>query len=411
MVTWPPFFLKDTTTKAPIMRSFNIFTFVLVLTAIGAVPRIFSQDLKLVLAIDQSGSMEDNDHANIRIEFAKALIDNIRDRDLAVALIPWGGSPDQTRLVHLTRDLRKITEQLDELKDGPYIKGDTNIGRAITAVTEELEESNPASSRVAVIITDGEGGHSEAAFRLAKRANSQGITIHTVGVGTVAGSSPEAVLLSIAEATGGEYRVLNELAVDAVTELLNQQPRPLEEADDEEDDLLALYIRMQNLSAPIGFSLRFDVFLINSKRLAVPADRTYDIHLRAIGGILNASRLMIPRGDSMASSTIAPTQVGPILLSATAEHGIRSTTRRVYGCGEGRVMDLVFSTGQDEVPVNQDAVIELTLTDALGNLVTDGQSKSLELHHNGTGRTIFRRSNIVGGNECAAELITRSERP
>lgn len=209
----------------------------------------------LLLAVDVSGSMDYPDmqwqgEEISRLALVKHLLGDfiIERRGDRVGLILFGSKPYLQ--APLTFDRQTVRTWLDEAAVG--IAGtNTAIGDAIGLAVKRLRE-RPAKSRVLVLVTDGANNGGEIEPLLAARlAATEGIRIHTIGIGSEAAAGgvaqgfgfvgtelDEPTLRAIAEQTGGEYfraRSTNELeAIGAALDQLEpaiQRPAQARVAD------------------------------------------------------------------------------------------------------------------------------------------------------------------------------------
>jgi len=210
--------------------------------------------LDILVAIDTSRSMlaEDAGPQISRLQRAKlAALDLARlaktDR---LGLVAFAGSAFLQ--CPLTIDFEAFRQSIDALDTSVIQQGGTSIGPAINAAIEAVSEER-ANVRVLVLFTDGEE-HETGAIDAAKRAESKGLKIFTIGVGTPEGevirlrdangalsylkdsrgnavksSLNESLLRELATLTGGLYLPLQ--GPRAMTELYTRALEPLPKAD------------------------------------------------------------------------------------------------------------------------------------------------------------------------------------
>ena len=186
----------------------------------------------LMLAVDISGSMEENDfdyngHRLTRLQAVKAVAGEFIERRQGdrVGLILFG-----TRAyvqTPLTFDLKTVRHFLDESVIG-LAGQSTSIGDAIGLSVKRLRE-RPESSRLLILLTDGSNTAGLISPADAARlAQQEKIRVHTIGVGAEPRSGgmfgffsnrgrplDEKSLKAIAKTTGGNYfraRDIDELA-------------------------------------------------------------------------------------------------------------------------------------------------------------------------------------------------------
>ena len=178
----------------------------------------------LMLAVDVSGSMSENDmsidsSAATRLDVLKAVVGRFieRRRGDRLGLILFGTRA--YNYVPLTFDVDTLEQLLQDVSTG-LAGRHTAIGDAIGMAIKAMRESR-ARNKVLVLVTDGSN---TAGFKdpvlAAAAAGQQGMTIHTIGVGSdiealsrIYGQQNipagvvlnEAVLRRIAEVTGGRY--------------------------------------------------------------------------------------------------------------------------------------------------------------------------------------------------------------
>ncbi len=140
--------------------------------------------IDILMAVDTSRSMLANDVKPNRLERSKmGIMDFVSklegDR---VGLIPFAGTA--FLMCPLTLDYDAFRQSLIALDTGIIPRGGTDIASAIHEA--EFAFSNNANHKILVLITDGEDLEGEA-LAAAKTAAAKGMTIYTVGVGTLAG--------------------------------------------------------------------------------------------------------------------------------------------------------------------------------------------------------------------------------
>lgn len=233
-----PFFarLAASVGQAPAGRGRNIFRLVmasliwLALVAALARPVWIGDEVPLpvegrdlMMAIDLSGSMEEQDFAldgrpATRLDVVKEVAQDFiarREGD-RVGLVLFS---DRAYLqAPLTFDRETVSALLEEAKVG--LTGQkTAIGDAIAVSARRLRD-RPAESKVLILLTDGESNAGTIEpLEAAELARELGIRIYTIGVGSgqrrvqtpfgtrvVAADGPdEATLRRIADITGGKY--------------------------------------------------------------------------------------------------------------------------------------------------------------------------------------------------------------
>jgi Ca-activated chloride channel family protein len=183
---------------------------------------VYSEGIDIVLALDISGSMLAEDFQPNRIEAAKNVAQDFiggRTNDRIGLVIFSGESFTQCPL---TVDYEVLKTLIKPLKSG-MIEDGTAIGLGLANAVNRLRESK-AKSKVIILLTDGVNNRGEIdPISAAQIAQSYGIRVYTVGVGTV-GEAPypvqtpfgiryqmvpveidEKVLNKVAEMTDGKY--------------------------------------------------------------------------------------------------------------------------------------------------------------------------------------------------------------
>ena len=178
----------------------------------------------LMLAVDISGSMSETDmtidgRAASRLEVLKVVVGKFIERRQGdrLGLILFGSRA--YNYVPLTFDLDTLGELLQDVSTG-LAGRHTAIGDAIGIAIKAIRESG-AGHKVLILVTDGSNTAGfEDPVLAAAAASQQGLTIHTIGVGSDIETLirmygrhniPEGVLLNestlrrIAEVSGGRY--------------------------------------------------------------------------------------------------------------------------------------------------------------------------------------------------------------
>lgn len=202
--------------------------------------------ISIALTLDISSSMLAEDfHPYNRMTVAKAqVMDFVRARTSdRLGLIAFAG--EALTQVPLTIDHEVILRSLESLDVGALEDG-TAIGTAVATAANRLREA-PGTSRVMILMTDGENNRGEIdPLTAARAAAAYDIKIYTVGVGSE-GVAPipiarglmggyqyanlpvhidEELLTEMARVTGGQYfRATNEAGLDSIYDRIDQLER------------------------------------------------------------------------------------------------------------------------------------------------------------------------------------------
>ena len=182
-----------------------------------------TEGIDIVVALDISGSMLARDFDPDRISAAKDVVARFiseRPND-RIGLVVFAG--ESFTQCPLTTDKRTVLNMLSQVESG-IIEDGTAIGNGLATAINRLKESN-AKSKVVILLTDGINNSGQIApLTAAEIANTFGIRVYTIGVGSM-GTAPypaidvwgnvsfvpvkveidEQVLTDIAEKTGGRY--------------------------------------------------------------------------------------------------------------------------------------------------------------------------------------------------------------
>ncbi len=203
-----------------------------------------TEGIDIVMSLDVSGSMLARDFTPDRLGAAKEVASNfIMDRpNDRIGLVVFAG--ESFTQCPLTTDKRSLLNLLGSVKSGMIDDG-TAIGNGLATAVNRLRESK-AKSKVIILLTDGINNSGQIApLTAAEIAQSYGIRVYTVGVGTM-GMAPypvidmwghlsfqpmkveidEKMLSLIAQMTGGKYfRATDNRRLKDVYDEINQLER------------------------------------------------------------------------------------------------------------------------------------------------------------------------------------------
>ncbi|MBQ5806907.1 MAG: VWA domain-containing protein, partial [Tidjanibacter sp.] len=192
--------------------------------------------------IDVSNSMLANDFEPSRLERTKYAVGRVIEglSEDKIGVIVFAG--DAYVQLPITADYLTAKNFVQQISPSQVTKQGTAIGAAIDMAAGSFS-SQSESSRVLVLVTDGEN-HEDDALVAAERAAQQGITIYTIGIGTPEGAPirigddfirdsegeivvsklDEEGLQKIALTTGGAYvrASAQSVGLDEIIKLINQ---------------------------------------------------------------------------------------------------------------------------------------------------------------------------------------------
>jgi Ca-activated chloride channel family protein len=178
-------------------------------------------DTPVVLIIDVSRSMEENDVLPSRIEATRtAAVDFINGlpRSTKVALVSFGSMV--TVVETLTGDKTRVRASIQNLHTQLRTQLGPGLLEGVRVVTGETTPSSggvdPARPRaIAILLSDGRASDGVPPLVAAEEARQRGVRVHTVGVATTKdptklrsgyfGVLDDETLQAIADATGGRY--------------------------------------------------------------------------------------------------------------------------------------------------------------------------------------------------------------
>lgn len=144
------------------------------------------EGVEIMVAIDVSNSMLANDFEPSRLERTKYAVGRVIEglSEDKIGIIVFAG--DAYVQLPITADYLTAKNFVQQISPSQVTKQGTAIGTAIDMAIGSFS-SQSGSSRVLVLVTDGEN-HEDDALVAAERAAQQGITIYTIGIGTPEGA-------------------------------------------------------------------------------------------------------------------------------------------------------------------------------------------------------------------------------
>lgn len=144
------------------------------------------EGVEIIIALDVSNSMMAEDIQPNRLERAKRAIARLTERltNDKIGLIVFAG--DAYVQIPITSDYSSAKLFLSAINTSVVPKQGTAIGSAIELASKSFTP-NEESSKAIIIITDGEN-HEDDPVEMAKIAQSNGIIVHTIGMGLPQGA-------------------------------------------------------------------------------------------------------------------------------------------------------------------------------------------------------------------------------
>ncbi len=156
--------------------------------------------IDVVLALDSSGSMNQSDSGNIRVEAARNLVNMMNPAIDKIGVVIWNDTIVFTQ--PLTNDFGKISDQLG-MASTPL--GGTCMGEALNTSISLLSQDTGNATKVIVFLSDGKQEScsiNEMPCGSGLGARNANILIYTIGLGS---SADEDALKCISSATGASY--------------------------------------------------------------------------------------------------------------------------------------------------------------------------------------------------------------
>ncbi len=175
------------------------------LTVTGdSLPKVVPLDV--VLAIDSSGSMAENDPTDKRLDAARNFVmkmDPAKDR---VGLVSWDEGIDFS--IPPTENFARIMEAIGRVDSDKKTNLDRGLKESIDLLAADSTNGPDACERARFVIflSDGDGEYNRSGRTGSQtdRARDEGIVIYSVGL-MLSGSPAERSLEEMAETTGGRY--------------------------------------------------------------------------------------------------------------------------------------------------------------------------------------------------------------
>ena len=244
------------------------------------------EGVEIMVAIDVSNSMLADDFEPSRLERTKYAVGRVIEglSEDKIGVIVFAG--DAYVQLPITADYLTAKNFVQQISPSQVTKQGTAIGAAIDMAAGSFS-SQSESSRVLVLVTDGEN-HEDDALVAAERAALQGITIYTIGIGTPEGAPirigddfirdsdgeivvsklDEEGLQKIALTTGGAYvrASAQSVGLEEIIKLINQTEKAKFESEvfEEYDEQYAVPV----IVALVLLVLEFFVFQRKNRLLA-----------------------------------------------------------------------------------------------------------------------------------------------
>ncbi len=178
--------------------------------------KVQADGLDIVLALDISPSMLSKDFDPDRLAVAKRVaIEFVENRPYdRLGLVAF--SAEAFTQCPLTTDRRMVQKFIGDLQMGRLQDG-TAIGLGLATAVNRLKDS-PARSKIVILLTDGENnaGEEMRPMRAAEIAQSLGVRVYTVGIGT------DGIVLSPAQRNPDGSYIFAPRQMSFDTELLRQ---------------------------------------------------------------------------------------------------------------------------------------------------------------------------------------------
>ena len=158
-------------------------------------------DRDIGLVLDKSGSMSIGGRFEALLNGVEVFVDELEDTlpKENVSLVAYDTDPK--KLVDLTDDLDSLNDAISEESPG----GRTGIGKAMEVAMKSLKQDKKARKlalKSMVVMTDGRHNEGISPLTIARRAQKEGMTVHTI---TFSRGANQRLMREVALATGGTH--------------------------------------------------------------------------------------------------------------------------------------------------------------------------------------------------------------
>lgn len=163
-----------------------------------------TEGIDIMMAMDISGTMLEEDLKPTRLEAAKEVAKEFilaRPND-QIGLVLFAG--ESFTQCPMTTDHAVLLDLFESVEFG-MIKNGTAIGLGLANAVNRMKDSS-SKSKVVILLTDGSNNRGDIDPETAAEiAQTYGIRVYAIGVGSYGDDFDEETLKKIAEMTGGEY--------------------------------------------------------------------------------------------------------------------------------------------------------------------------------------------------------------
>jgi hypothetical protein len=179
--------------------------------------------LDVVLAVDSSASMTENDPTKKRLDAARSFVvkmDPAKDR---VGLVSWNEGIDFS--IPPTENFAHILEAIGWVGSNNGTDLDRGLKEAVDLLCANSTAGSDGRARFVVFLSDGDGDYTKSgrAGSQVDRAKNEGVVIYTIGL-MLANSPAKNSLEDMAETTGGRYyEACDGAALESIYEAIGEE--------------------------------------------------------------------------------------------------------------------------------------------------------------------------------------------